>query len=158
MSPPQSNHRTCEPENLQPPTFPLSQKLKYCWAHEHMAQQESNDVPGFLRKVLVVSYAHITSARPATTANSMSSEIAVILAASLLGMTASVYIHKTPRCYCGFPSRQDRKGENACVKPFGEGFGSALQEPVITSQTGRMEFLMRMRGSLMILMIFIPIC
>jgi hypothetical protein len=36
------------------------------------------------------SYAYITSAQPVITANSMSLEIAVILAASLLGMTASV--------------------------------------------------------------------
>jgi hypothetical protein len=88
----------------------------------------------------------------------MSSEIAVILAASLLGMTASVYIHKTPDATVG--SRVERIGK--VKKPVGKqlerGFGSALQEPVITSQTGRMEFLMRTRGSLMILMIFIPIC
>jgi hypothetical protein len=35
----------------------------------------------------------------------------------------SIGIHpQNPRCYCGFPSRQDRKGEKACVKPLGEGF------------------------------------
>src|SRR5277367_283758 len=35
----------------------------------------------------------------------------------------SIGIHpQNPRCYCGLPSRQDWKGEKACVKPFGEGF------------------------------------
>jgi hypothetical protein len=39
----------------------------------------------------------------------MSSEIAVILAASLLGMTASAYIHKTPDVTAG--SRVGRIGK-----------------------------------------------
>ena len=35
----------------------------------------------------------------------------------------SIGIHpQNPRCYCEFPSRQDRKGEKARVKTFGEGF------------------------------------
>ena len=35
----------------------------------------------------------------------------------------SIGIHPlNPRCYCGFESRQDRKGEKARVRRFGEGF------------------------------------
>jgi hypothetical protein len=87
----------------------------------------------------------------------MSSEIAVILAASLLGMIASVYIHKTPDATAGSRVGRIGKVRKAAWNNLERGFGSALQEPMITSQTGRMEFLMRTRGSLMVLMIFIPI-
>jgi hypothetical protein len=73
-------------------------------------------------------------------------------------MTVLAYIQKILDATAGF-----RVGRTGKVKKPGQnylemGFGSALQELVITSLTRRMECLMKARGCWMILMNFILIC
>jgi hypothetical protein len=122
MSSPQSNHRTCEPETLQPPIFPLPQKPKYCWAREHMAPAKierrtwisSESVSGIVRPYYIC-----------TTCDNGKFNVFrdSCYPRGFITWDDSIGIHpQNPRCYCGFLSRQDQKGEKACAKLFREGF------------------------------------
>ena len=122
MSPPQCSHAPCESETLQPFTFPLTQKPKYCWAREHMAPARIE------RRTWISPEGFNSIVRPyyiCTTCDNGKFNVFRNSAypRGFITWDDSIGIHpQNPRCYCGFPSRQDRKGEKAIMKPFREGF------------------------------------
>jgi hypothetical protein len=124
MSTPQSKNRTCEPKKLQPPTFPLPQTPKFCWAHERMA-------PARIERCTWVSLKIVDgTVRPYYICTTCNNKTTSVLRDSgyprgFSTWDDSIGIHpQNPRCHCGFPSRQDRKGRKArsCVRLFPDGF------------------------------------
>lgn len=122
MSPSQSSHVSCESETLQSLTFPLTQKPKYCWAREHMAPARIE------RRTWISSEDVCSMVRPHYICTTCDNGKFNVFRDSgyprgFITWNDSIGIHpQNPRCYCGFPSRQDRKVEKARVKTFGAGF------------------------------------
>jgi hypothetical protein len=122
QSSPQSNHTVDKSKTPQPPTFPLPEKPKSCWAGEHMAagRIESGTWTSSERSGNITRPYYIC-----TTCNN--GKLNVFRDSGyprgFVTWDDGIGIHpENPRCYCGFPSRQDRKGERAHGKPFGDGF------------------------------------
>ena len=123
MSPSQPNRKPCESETtLQPPTFPLAQKPKYCWAHEHMAPAQID------RRTRTLSEGGVNIIRPyyvCITCDNAKSNIyrnsgyprGFVTWDDGIGIDA-----QNPKCYCGSASRQDRKGRKGHWKGFEGGF------------------------------------
>lgn len=117
MSPSQSSHAPCESETLQSLTFPLTKKPKYCWAREHMAPVRIE------RRTWISSEGVCSMVRPYYICTTCDNGKFNVFRDSgyprgFITWGDSIGIHpQKPRCYCGFPSRQD----------------CALREPVTTS-------------------------
>jgi hypothetical protein len=122
MSPssPQSHQLVGKSKTSLPPIFPLPAKPECCWAREHMAPAKIN------RCTWTSSAGSHSIARPYYICTTCDNGKCNVFRDSgyprgFVAWDDSIGIHpKNPRCYCGFPSRQDRKGKKA--NPFGEGF------------------------------------
>ena len=112
--------KPCQSENtFPPPTFPLSQRPKHCWAFEHMAPAQIN------RRSFSYSKNGVDKSRPyyiCTTCDNAKTNIyrnsgyprGFVTWDDDIGIDA-----RNPKCYCGIASRQDRKGIAA---GYGKGF------------------------------------
>lgn len=113
MSPLRSSHAPCESETLQPFTFPLIFEPKHCWAREHMAPARLE------RRTWILSEGVCSIVRPYYICTTCDNGKFNVFRDSgyphgFITWDDSIGIHpQNPRCYCGFPSRQDRKGEIA---------------------------------------------
>lgn len=98
--------------------FPLPEKPKFYWAREHMAPAKIE------RRIESVG----DIARPYYICTICDNGKFNVFRDSgyprgFITWDDGIGIHlQNPRCFCGLPSRQDRKGEKARVKGFGEGF------------------------------------
>ncbi|PMD41810.1 hypothetical protein L207DRAFT_511594 [Hyaloscypha variabilis F] len=117
---PQSHQPADKSKTSLPPTFPLPEKPKCCWAREHMA-------PAKIDCRAWTSLARPQSiTRPYYICTTCDNNKCNILRDSgyprgFITWDDGIGIYpRNPRCYCGFPSRQDRKGGKA--NSGGEGF------------------------------------
>jgi hypothetical protein len=103
-----------------PPTFPLPEKPKCCWACEHMAPAKID------RRTWTSSSRSQSIRRPYYICTTCDNNKHNVFRDSgyprgFITWDDGIGIRpRNPRCYCGFPSRQDRKGGKA--NSVGEGF------------------------------------
>jgi hypothetical protein len=106
-----------------PPTFPLTEKPKFCWANEHMAP------PFIQRSTWTFKHSELGEiTRPyyiCITCNNCKTNVCRNCGypRGFITWDDNIGLHPdNPRCYCGLPSRQDRKSRKYPLGSVEDGF------------------------------------
>jgi hypothetical protein len=143
---------------VSPVTFPLAEMPKFCCANEHMA-------PPFIQRSTITfrhSCGEVT--RPyyvCMICNNSKPDVCRNCGHSrgFITWDDNIGLHSgNPRCYCGFPSRQNRKAGDAPAVWSKMGFGFALEDAVTIIPIEGTRCRLRTQGSCIIMMDFVSGC